>query len=277
MRLVQVPCFPVTALDAVSFQMRTLARSDPDWLARSLLFLAQALNTLKPEDAEQCLRNIVHRSFVNQYQCAKAETYHRLLECNPDHGREMHDWIALTPRKIVVLLEVARVILHKYTREQTQALDEFPAGISLLLEFVFDAVPKVQYRRDLDFYKPLTGASDAPGLRRVMADLFVMPHTTRALLHFFSAHLRLLPSLLRSDQSFFLVWIEIPPYPTRKSPGVFIPRFALTTSIRGCCDCSPQNMHRVLRVSLLFRLSGSLAPLLSSSLLLSDLSGCRCR
>lgn len=262
-----------TPLEAFSYQMKTLARSDLEWLARSLLFLAQALNTLKPEDTELCLRDIVHTSFVDPTQWAGPDTYRRLLERTTDDDDS--GVIAPTPQTIAALLEVVHVILHKYIREQTHALDEFPAWISLLLEFVFDAVPKVQDRRDVDFYKPLTGASDAPDLRQLLTDLFVKPHTTRALLHFFAAHSRVLPSSPRSDQSFFLCWIGASP--TRKSPSVSVPRFALTTSIRRRCGCSPQHMRGILRVSLLFRLSGGLAPPLFSHSPLSYSFGCRCR
>lgn len=259
-----------TPLDAFLYQMNTLVSFDSDWPARSLLFLAQALETLKPEDAEQCLRYISYMSFVDRrggpsvdtyrhlfasYPCnndgyvvvptpesigrgGSMDTYYPLLKCN------MGDVNALTPQTIIALLGVAHVILHRWILEQTQSLSKFPEWITILLEFVFEAVPGVINL--YDFHAPLTGASDGPGLYRVLADLFTTPHTTRALLHFFADHLLLLPSSLQSDQAFYLRSIRELDDSTCKSSGELMHRFLLTAPIRAHCDYGHRFMHGVL-------------------------------
>lgn len=208
-----------TPFDVFSYQMRTLARSDPDWPARSLLFLAQSLDAVNAEKSEECLRRVAHWGFVGWDGWMRADTYRRLLEYTTDEGDD--GIIARTPPTIVALLEVARVVLQNYISEQTQDLDEFPEGISRLLEFVLDATPRVQDLSAVDFNKPLTRASDGPGLCRVLTDLFTTPQTVGQLLRFFATRAELLTPSHSNDQLFFLNLIRKATHPSCELPTIF--------------------------------------------------------
>lgn len=99
--------------------------------------------------------------------------------------------IAPTPPTIAILLDLARIVLHKFVLEQTQRLDRFSYTTRQLLEFVFDAIPKVKESLpDTDFDKPLIPGSDGSsfGLYRVLTYLFTTPHTIHSLLNYFIEH-----------------------------------------------------------------------------------------
>lgn len=192
--------------DLLSYQLRAPAKSHPDWPARSLLFLAQSLETLKAEDASRFLQQITYNTFIDSSITPPNNSYGLLLERTTATDDIHGDCIMPTTQTIVAVLEVARIILHNVTLEQTQAQDSFPKFTSLLLEFVFDAIPTVlKNLPDASFDQPLTGPLDGPGLYRVLTDLFTTPHTTRPLLHFLAIHSRFLsPSSQLDNDRFFL-------------------------------------------------------------------------
>lgn len=169
-----------------AFQIRTLARYDPDWPTRSLLFLARSLDRLSAEKSEACFQCVVSRGYVNQLRWQQTDTYCRLLERNWDDSDG--DVIAPTLQRLIALLEVACVILHNYTLEQTEGQDEFPQGIRRLLKFVLDATSRVRSLSKIDFRNLFIGASDGPGLRLILTDLFTTPQSTRKFLRFFATH-----------------------------------------------------------------------------------------
>ncbi|KAF7795426.1 hypothetical protein EIP86_006584 [Pleurotus ostreatoroseus] len=173
-------------LDVFSYQMRTLVQYDDSWPVRSLVLLAQSLEQLKAEDAARCLANVVHASFIVPTGMPYGRSYRALLEVASiaDDDTDMQP----TPQMMVVLLEAARVILHKYTLEQTESQDTFPPDFEDLLEFVLDTIPIVKGRQsDFVLRNPLTpmSHSDEPSLARVLTDLFTTPQTIHSLFDFF--------------------------------------------------------------------------------------------
>lgn len=200
-------------IDIFALQMRSLARSSPEWPERSLLFLAQSLKTVKAENAADFLQQVVHKSFV---ELERAEhpgmwaTYDHLLmltECGPfdDNG----DVIAPTPQRIIGLLEVARVILHNYVLEQSQDQDEFPPEIRILLEFVLEAIPGVKkFHPEVNFREPRTPASDGLGFYQVLTELFTTSRTTGPTLHFFATNPQFLFAPSQSDVRFFVYLVR---------------------------------------------------------------------
>ncbi|KAF7795434.1 hypothetical protein EIP86_006592 [Pleurotus ostreatoroseus] len=191
-------------LDAFSHQIRTLGRCGPDWPARSLLFFAQSLKLLKARNAERCLARVAHASFVDQEGRPNRDTYRRLLvRTRLDTLVDDAEVVAPTPQRLVALLEVARVILHKCALDDTGNRDGFPAGIMDLLTFVLDAVPIVNRALpDVDLRKSLTTttASEEPGLYRALITLFTTPHTIHPLFFFFTLNPRHL--LIPTDASY---------------------------------------------------------------------------
>ncbi|KAF7795414.1 hypothetical protein EIP86_006572 [Pleurotus ostreatoroseus] len=128
-------------LDIFSYQMKILAQYDDSWPGRSLVFLAQSIELLKAEDASRCLAYVAYASFVAPDEELDEDSYRSLLErTRPNTFVGDGDTILPSPQRIATLLDAARVILHKYTLEQTDS-DEFPYCIEDLLDFVFDALP----------------------------------------------------------------------------------------------------------------------------------------
>ncbi|KAF7795417.1 hypothetical protein EIP86_006575 [Pleurotus ostreatoroseus] len=199
-------------LDDFAYQMRTLRQHDSTWPTRSLMFFSRSLDLIKAIKAENCLSYITFASFLGQSHVALLLwDYQHLLQLATSQPKPSagDDVIPLTLQTTVVLLDMARVILHKYTLEQTDTeyKYKFPSHISDLLEFVLGAILFIKKRRlDVERHKPRTPtASDEPGLYQVLADLFTTSHTTHSLLDFFiKGHLQLLipTNISRPDWSF---------------------------------------------------------------------------
>ncbi|KAF7793653.1 hypothetical protein EIP86_004768 [Pleurotus ostreatoroseus] len=184
-------------LDVFSYQMRTLAQHDASWPVRSLMLLAQSLELLRAEDAAHCLAYVTHTSFIAPDGHPIEDIYQRFLgRAGSNTLASDGDVILPSAQSIVTLLEAARVILHRYTLEQTDTVVQFSPSIEGLIAFVLDAIPVI---RETLFSNDLresltTTALDEHGLDRALTDLFTTPNTTQALLHFFLYRPRHLPT-----------------------------------------------------------------------------------
>ncbi|KAF7795419.1 hypothetical protein EIP86_006577 [Pleurotus ostreatoroseus] len=189
------------SLDVISYPMRNLVQYDDSWPVQSLMLLVRSLELLKAEEAACCLAYVVHVSFIDPTGRPNKRSYRQLLE--RARIADDHTVMQPTPQRIVVLLEAARVILHKYTLEQTDGRNEFPSAIEDLLEFVLDVIPIVQERQsDFDLSDPLTpmSHSDEPSLSRVLTDMFTTPQLIHSLLDLFFRNPRHLP--IPTDSSY---------------------------------------------------------------------------
>ncbi|KAF7795416.1 hypothetical protein EIP86_006574 [Pleurotus ostreatoroseus] len=198
--------FDWNPLDVFSYQMRNLVQCDDSWPERSLMLLARSLELLEAEEAAHCLAYVAYMSFTEPARLLERNSYQRLLErarletLDDNDNDDDDDAMLLSPQRIVVLLEAARVILRKYIFEQSESRSESPSNIQDLLGFVLDAIPIVQHRLNVDLSILFTSTSDEPGLSRVLIDLFTTPHTIHSFLDFLIHHPRHL--LIPTDPSY---------------------------------------------------------------------------
>ncbi|KAF7800075.1 hypothetical protein EIP86_011318 [Pleurotus ostreatoroseus] len=156
------------------------------WPVRSLLLLARSLELFSVEEATHCLILVVYASFIDPTKRSDGRSYERLLARARYHKTSyQYHYDTLHPtQEIVALLEAARVILHRYIREQTESRDSLPPHIEELLRFVLDGMPFLQDRLSVDIEAPLYPTLDESSLIHLLADLSTTPHTIHSLLDF---------------------------------------------------------------------------------------------
>ncbi|KAJ3530296.1 hypothetical protein NM688_g7731 [Phlebia brevispora] len=171
-------------------QMVAMSKQDSDWPAHCLSRIAFAWQALNPTKAAWSLGWIVSDSFVGWHDDYNDDdAYLQLLDCVENANPDL---IAPTSRDIRVIFDIACVILHNfqvaYFTGESQ-IKEFTRDITQLLEFVFEAIPKLyKWFPHADFRSPHIPAAEGIKLDDVVMEFFINPHSTYPYLKFFSRH-----------------------------------------------------------------------------------------
>ncbi|KAJ3548792.1 hypothetical protein NM688_g5251 [Phlebia brevispora] len=182
-------CEAWSALRIFTNQMVAMSKQDSDWASHCLSKIAFTWQASDPTNAARVLSWIVCNSFVDRYIYVSADAFLRLLKRVEDPNP---DFIAPTPHDVLVIFDIACVILHTYQAKHSTGegqIKQFDDGIDRLLEFVLEAIPKLQkWLPRVDLLRPYIPAAEGIDLEHVLTEFFINPQFTYAYLNFFSRH-----------------------------------------------------------------------------------------